>query len=206
MNNEPHRPETPKGSGLPWRSITDPEDVADALVALYLSRGTNRYDELVTQSEHALQCGTQALVSGSTDAMVCAAFLHDIGHLIDRDAADGTAETDRHHELIGARFLSNWFDEEVLAPIRMHVAAKRYLCATDADYIEGLSPASVRSLELQGGAMDDTEVAEFGATPFSSSAVLLRVWDDRAKTLGAEVAPMSVFRSVLAGCATGATR
>jgi len=170
-----------------WRSLTSPADVADALVGLYERRGSRHYDETVTQTEHALQCAARAIVDGADDETVAAAFLHDIGHLLmpeegDDDSGDGV---DRHHEQVGGRFLANWFGDGVVASVRLHVAAKRYLCAVDRRYHDGLSPASVQSLIVQGGPMSEPEVADFGSAAHREAAVDLRRWDDLAKVPGA---------------------
>jgi [1-hydroxy-2-(trimethylamino)ethyl]phosphonate dioxygenase len=77
------------------------------------------------------------------------------------------------------------------------VDAKRYLCATDSCYRAGLSPASLQSLELQGGVMNSEEEAEFEADAFYRDAVRLRRWDDLAKIQDAQVPPLSHYRTVL---------
>jgi gamma-butyrobetaine dioxygenase len=129
--------------------------------------------EPVSISEHMLQAGELAEASGAEAALVAAALLHDIGHLL------GEPE-DRHGEA-GARWLSQWFGAAVTEPVRLHVPAKRYLCAADADYFALLSAESVRTLSLQGGPMTTAEVAAFEALPFSRDAVAVRRWDDQAK-------------------------
>lgn len=181
---------------MPWRSLTDPADVAAALVGLFHARGADNYDECVSQTAHALQCGSHALVAGASDALVAAAFLHDIGHLLLDE--DESSRDDLHHERVGARFLSNWFDDAVTAPIALHVPAKRYLCATWFDYAGALSPASVRSLAMQGGPMTEDEVAAFEAAPGHTDAVALRRWDDLAKEPGAPTPGLDFFESLLA--------
>lgn len=184
-----------------WRELNDPDDIADALVGLYVHRGTDAYDEVVTQNEHALQCASYAMAARADDSVIVAAFLHDIGHLI---GGDDTASNpsrmslvDRHHEDIGARFLANWFGEDVTEPVRLHVPAKRYLCAVDPDYIGGLSPASLASLELQGGPMHSDEVRVFASLDHGADAVALRRWDDMAKVPGAPTPGFDLFRNVM---------
>ena len=51
--------------------------------------------------------------------------------------------TDNRHSDQGAAWLAQWFGPEVTEPVRLHVAAKRYLCTTEAGYCDRLSPASV---------------------------------------------------------------
>lgn len=185
-----------------WSDLTEPGAIAKGLGDLYRLRGNDRYDEAVTQTEHALQCASLALSAQANDATVVAALFHDVGHLLIPDERE--SEEDRHHEAVAARFLARWFGPDVLTPIELHVDAKRYLCATEPDYFDSLSPASVRSLELQGGPMTEDEVATFDELEFSEVAVDLRRWDDLAKTPNAPTPSLGVFEGiveeVLASC------
>jgi gamma-butyrobetaine dioxygenase len=81
----------------------------------------------------------------------------------------------------GAQWLGQWFGPAVTEPVRLHVAAKRYLCATEPNYFGLLSAESVRTLALQGGPMTPEQAAAFGALPFAHDAVAVRRWDDEAK-------------------------
>ncbi|PCI88391.1 MAG: hypothetical protein COB24_02520 [Hyphomicrobiales bacterium] len=137
--------------------------------------------ELVTQAQHALQCATLAEAAKSSDKLITACLLHDIGHLLDDDFERLAAEKDLYHEDLGEAFLSEWFDDEVCQPVKLHVAAKRYFCATNDKYLGKLSAASVQSLKLQGGIMSDEEVKKFRSHPYYQDALRLRVWDDLAK-------------------------
>ena len=117
---------------------------------------------------------------------MAAALLHDIGHLLGEPSRGGwgsspRASTEDRHGEAGANWLSQWFGDAVTEPVRLHVAAKRYLCAVDAGYFGLLSAESVRTLSLQGGPMTAGEVAAFEALPFSRDAVAVRRWDDQAK-------------------------
>ena len=69
--------------------------------------------------------------------------------------------------------------------MRLHVAAKRYLCAVDPAYASTLSAASIHTLKLQGGPMGAEEVRQFRESPFHEDAVKVRLWDDRGKVPGA---------------------
>ena len=133
--------------------------------------------EPVPIGEHMLQAGALAEAAGAEGALVAAALLHDIGHLLGEDEDE---DEDRHGEA-GANWLSQWFGDAVTAPVRLHVPAKRYLCAADAEYLGLLSAESVRTLSLQGGPMTTAELAAFEALPFSRDAVAVRRWDDQAK-------------------------
>jgi [1-hydroxy-2-(trimethylamino)ethyl]phosphonate dioxygenase len=163
-------------------------------------RGQGSYfGEPVSQLEHALQCAYLASRAGAEKDLVVAALLHDVGHLLHEageDIADRGGNTE--HEHLGEAWLSAQFGPEVTYPIALHVAAKRYLCATDPLYLSKLSPASVQSLELQGGAMSALEVADFEANEFADDAVRLRRWDDLAKDKGLEVPGLDHYREVLA--------
>ena len=138
--------------------------------------------EAVTQLQHALQCAVLAREGGHDAPLVTAALLHDYGHLINEDDSQAASHgIDQEHEDVAAQYLAEWFPEAVTEPIRMHVPAKRYLCAVDPNYFATLSPASVQSLEVQGGTFSGIEAQAFIAQPFAEQAVLLRRWDDLAK-------------------------
>lgn len=173
--------------------------IVDEIFDNLAGRGHEIYGgEAVTQLQHALQCATMARRAGATASLVTAALLHDYGHLVVDDGAgdDGAAERgiDMLHEEVAAAHLARWFGPAVTEPIRMHVAAKRYLCATNTHYFADLSPASVASLKVQGGPFSAAEAAEFIDAPFARDAVRLRVWDDLAKDIGARTPPLDDFR------------
>jgi predicted HD phosphohydrolase len=174
--------------------IPAPAADLDAVLALYDRHGGETYDEAVTQSSHARQGAAATAAAGGTPEAVVAALLHDVGHLL--AIAHGTP--DHRHEIVGAAWLSSLFVDDVLGPIRLHVAAKRYLCATDPGYRRLLSAGSERSLVRQGGPLDADEVRRFEARAGWTAAVDLRLHDDRAKDLTAAPPPMAAFRDVLA--------
>ncbi len=161
----------------------DPEAIVDALIRLFHERGDAAYvGEPVSQTEHALQTAMLAEKSGADSALITAALLHDIGHLLHNEMEDCALHgIDSSHEEVGARVLSRYFGPEMIEPMRLHVAAKRYLCATDPVYFSRLSEASVRSLQLQGGPFTEEEAREFAANPESRRALALRLWDEEAK-------------------------
>jgi gamma-butyrobetaine dioxygenase len=172
----------------------------DDLIALYRSPEAQAlYDEVVTEQEHALQCAACGVADGAPDALVIAALFHDVGHLVVRDNVplDATLDRDHHHDRAGAAVLGRWFDERVTEPVRLHVTAKRYLCAVEPEYHDALSPSSVRSLDVQGGPMSATEIADFEAAPWASDAVALRRWDDRGKQADLVVRPIESFRPMI---------
>jgi phosphonate degradation associated HDIG domain protein len=173
--------------------VSGPEFL-DRLSELFARRGAELYGgEAVSQLAHALQAATEAEAAGAGPALIAAALLHDVGHLI---PGDDFAD-DPRHEIGGAAFLGGHFGPEVTGPISLHVPAKRYLCATDPAYAAGLSPASVASLRAQGGPMSADEVVAFRSHPHFESAVALRRWDDAAKVPGLSTPSFGHFRPYL---------
>lgn len=175
---------------------------ADAFVAeltdLYARLGGLHYGEDVSQMAHALQTAHHAKLDGASPALVAAALLHDVGHLMQKigeDAADRGVDT--RHEHIGAGYLARAFGPEVTEPIRLHVAAKRYRVAVDADYLENLSKASLQSLALQGGPMSPDEIEAFLAEPAVEAALRLRAYDEAGKVPDAEVAGFETYHGLL---------
>ena len=167
--------------------------------------GAEQYlGEQVSMTEHMLQSAAAAERDGAAPHLVAAALLHDYGHFIhefEPDAAEHGIDT--RHEDVAYAFLREHFGAEVAEPIRMHVAAKRYLCAVDPGYLGELSPASIHSLELQGGPYDADEAAAFEASPFAQDAVRLRRWDDEGKIPGLETPDLEHYRPVLQAAARG---
>jgi phosphonate degradation associated HDIG domain protein len=163
---------------------------------LFAARGADAYlGEAVSQAEHALQAAWAAEQAGAAGALVSAALLHDVGHLL-HDLPEDCARhglNDRH-ESLGARWLALHFGPEVAEPVRLHVAAKRFLCATEPDYRAGLSEASLLSLRLQGGPFSAQEAECFCRAPFAAAAVALRRWDDAAKVERLPTPPLEHFR------------
>jgi gamma-butyrobetaine dioxygenase len=191
--------------------MTGPDGVDEALATIertfYSAEGMAYLGEDVTMIQHQLQAA--ALASGCPDALVVAALLHDIGHVIGHDEGQPSAEQamiddrDAHHDASGARWLSRWFGPDVTEPVRVHVAAKRYLVATEPGYAAKLSDASVHTLRLQGGPMSPQQAREFAALPYALDAVALRRLDEAAKD-GSKESPgldahRDALRRVLAG-------
>jgi phosphonate degradation associated HDIG domain protein len=173
--------------------------LVDEIFTVFREYGSEQYlGEQVSMTEHMLQAAYAAEQDGAPPRLVAAALLHDYGHFIHdlpADAADHGIDT--RHEEVAHAFLSRHFGPDVAEPIRMHVAAKRYLCATDPSYLAQLSPASLHSLELQGGPFDATQVAEFERSPHAADAVRLRRYDDLGKVAGLATPVLEHYRPVL---------
>ena|SRR5262245_9505675 len=174
-------------------------NVIDRLIALFRDRGTGAYfGESVTETEHALQCAYLAEQSGAGRELIAAALLHDVGHLLHGFGEDVAGRGfDAHHEEVGAEWLRRHFRPVVVDPVRLHVDAKRYLCAVEPEYADGLSPASRTSLRLQGGPMAEVEVRGFESEPHFRAAIAVRRWDDAAKVPGLPVPDLEHYRAVL---------
>ena len=173
-----------------------------AIERIFAEHGSLGYaGEPVTQLEHALQGGLLAQQSGASDALITATFLHDLGHLLNVQGETPTARgIDDTHQYFAIPFLRGTFGDDVLEPIRLHVDAKRALCALEQGYFDGLSEDSRRSLQLQGGVYSAGEAERFRAKPYADDAMKLRRWDDLAKVAGAVTPPLEHYMGI-ARCA-----
>ena len=179
-------------------------DAIDRLLQLMEREGSAWYGrERVTQLAHSLQTARLAEGEGAPPALVAAALLHDVGHLLakDRPALGEQREVDDRHEFIAGGYLERIFGPDVAQPVRLHVEAKRYLCAVDPDYHATLSPASVRSLGLQGGICRPEQAEAFRGQPYAEDAIRLRRWDDMAKDPDAKTPPLETYAALLRGLA-----
>jgi phosphonate degradation associated HDIG domain protein len=165
------------------------------ICVLFARKGGRAYDgEGVTQLEHALQTAMRAEAERASPALITAALLHDLGHLLNDQGDTPTLRgVDDLHQFAALPFLLNLYGDDVLEAIRLHVDAKRYLCATREGYYDALSADSKRSLVLQGGIYDTAEAAAFIAKPHAVDAVRVRLWDDLAKVEGAQTPPLAHF-------------
>lgn len=171
--------------------------IADVL-GLYERLGHLHYGEDVSQTEHAAQTAHHAQADGAPTYLIAASLLHDVGHLLQKageDAADRGLDT--RHEHIGAGFLARGFGPEVTNPVRLHVAAKRFLALREPAYAEALSPASSQSLALQGGPMNEAEADAFLAEPGAADALRLRRYDELGKVVGAVPAAVASYAPLL---------
>jgi phosphonate degradation associated HDIG domain protein len=170
-------------------------NVIDRIVELFDAKGDSLYGgERVTQREHALQAAWWIEKRGGSQTLIAASLLHDIGHML-HDLPDDAPDQgiDDHHENAGYHWLSKWFGPDVAEPVHLHVAAKRYLCTVDRDYLGKLSGPSIQSLHLQGGPMSPDEARAFEQDPHYRDAVELRQADDEAKIAGLETPSLAHF-------------
>ena len=169
---------------------------------LFRGHGHIEYSgEGVTQREHALQCAELAERDAAPPELVTAAFLHDLGHLLNRLGDTPTARgIDDRHQYFAIPFLRPLFPPAVIEAIRLHVDAKRALCALEPEYYENLSEDSKRSLTLQGGVFSRDETEAFLAKPHAREAMRVRRWDDAAKVPGAVTPPISRYLEIAARC------
>jgi len=170
----------------------------DVLFQRLETRGTGAYGlSDVSQLDHALQSAALAAEQGLGNAMTIAALFHDVGHLVADEDVDLAAQgiDDRHEEASGD-VLAELFGPDVSEPVRLHVAAKRYLCGAEPEYYDVLAADSKRSLDLQGGPMGDRELREFMALPHYEAAITLRRIDDAAKQAGLVVPGLEIYRPI----------
>jgi len=189
------------------------DEALDAIDRAFASaEGMAYLGEDVSMVQHQLQAGALAIAAGSSDALAVAALLHDVGHMIGHEVGEDDAaialsnDADAHHDRSGARWLAQWFGPDVTEPVRLHVAAKRYLVAMEVDYASKLSLASVHTLELQGGPMSADEAARFAADPLSAAAIAVRRFDEAAKDPLIEAPAVRTHRDLVVRVLRSSTR
>jgi len=175
-------------------------DVVGVIVERMRARGRRAYlGESVSITDHMLQTAVLAEQDAALPALVAAALLHDVAYVVTDLLAAGpaTGDLDERHAEVGAAFLAAHFVPAVVEPVRLHVAAKRYLCAVEPGYLASLSPASLRTLGLQGGPYGDAEARAFAASPYAADAVRLRRYDERAKVAGGATPDLDHYQPLL---------
>jgi len=175
------------------------KNIVDQLIHLLKEKGSDMQygGENVSQLEHALQCAELAEENKLPNPTIAAALLHDIGHLLYEDEDPIHEGKDGHHENLGADYLSKYFGEQVINPIRAHVDSKRYLAAIEDKYYDSLSKASQISLAAQGGSFTKEEAGEFIKKPFMKEAVEMRRFDDMAKITNKKTPDLNHFKPYL---------
>ena len=179
------------------RDDDEPVPRWERIEALFARSGGESYGDRVTQLEHAVQSAHLASCAGASSHEILAALLHDVGHLVADGPQMGGLGTERHEEVGAALLVDCGFGTEISDLVALHVAAKRYLVAVDPAYRDALSPASLLSLDLQGGPMSVEEADAFAAGPHAPAACRLRRWDDAGKEPGLPVPSLESYRDLL---------
>ena len=173
-----------------------PEQTADEVIEIFKMKGGADYaGEEVTQLEHACQAAELAEKQGYDDEVILAAFLHDLGHLLEEDVEHMDGYGVKDHEDVGAEFLlKRGFSEKMATLIKSHVAAKRYLCFANKRYYDNLSHASKMTLGFQGGPMTAEEAKDFENNPLKNLIIKMRTWDEEAKVVGVPIPDLNIYR------------
>ncbi|AZV76729.1 HD domain-containing protein [Parasedimentitalea marina] len=162
---------------------------------IFERRGGEEYlGEPVTMAQHMLQGATIAEQNDQPEIIIVSALLHDVGHFTSEFGMFSMDDTqDKFHEDAGAEVLQDYFPTLVTDCVRYHVAAKRYLCATKPSYFDRLSEASIHSLNLQGGPMNEDEVQVFEQNPNLTEIIAVRYLDEAGKHADMETPPFAHF-------------
>ena len=181
------------------KPILNSDTVVPYLLEIFERRGPEAYlGESVSMADHMEQSAACAVADNASNAIVIASLLHDSGHFSGEFALDALEHGIANlHQDSGGEILAQFYPAEISEPVRLHVAAKRYLCAVDSSYFSKLSPASVNSLELQGGFMNAAEIKQFEANPHHLGAVQLRRYDDDGKVAGLAIYKVDHYRDLL---------
>ena len=179
--------------------MLDKTELVPYIMDLFARRGAEEYmGEPVSMAQHMEQTAACAAANNASDELVAAALLHDIGHFVGDFPIDALENgVDNVHENVAAEFLQPYFSKSVTEPIRLHVPAKKYLCATDINYYNQLSDASKQSLEVQGGLMTKTDIEKFESNPHYREAVQLRKYDDDGKVADKVIQPVTQYQTLL---------
>ncbi len=175
------------------------DTVVDFIFDLFARRGAEEYmGESVSMAQHMEQSAACAAADGAPDEIVIAALLHDIGHFVGDFPIDSLENgVDNRHEEAGAKFLEKFYPPSITEPVRLHVAAKKYLCAVDDRYFGHLSAASIQSLQVQGGPMNRAQIEAFESNLYHQDAVKIRLYDDDGKVAGLDIRPVESYREKL---------
>ena len=172
-------------------------NIVDQIISSYLNNKSLYIGEKVTMSEHMIQTAMLAEKNNSSSSLICSGLLHDFGHFILENPDYLIAKNkDGLHEEVGYKFLKKYFIHEVVGPIKYHVKAKKYL-AREKKYYKFLSQASIISLKLQGGIMNNTEAKQFESNEFFESSIKLRKLDDVAKKSGLKIKSINEYKDLI---------
>ncbi len=172
-------------------------DIVEKIISNFKNNKSLYIGEKVTIAEHMIQSVMIAEKSKSKKNLICSCLLHDYGHFI-LDNPDELVKKnqDGKHEDIGYEYLKTFFKKEVVEPIKHHVIAKRYL-ARDKKYYNRLSDASVVSLKLQGGLLNNREAKSFEKEEFFKEAIKLRKFDESAKKTNVKIKDVIEYKDLL---------
>ena len=177
------------------------EQIAEKIIDLYILYGEAEYaGEKVSQLEHMVQAAQLARAQGYDDEVVLAAFLHDIGHIAEKQSDTNTMDKFgiKDHEALGAEFLSGYgFSKRLTRLVASHVVAKRYLTLREPGYYDKLSEASKRTLVFQGGPLSDTEADLMEKDPLFHEIIQMRRWDEEAKQEHQPMPALSFFKELI---------
>ena len=172
-------------------------DITEKIISNFKNNKSLYIGEKVTIAEHMIQSAMMAEKSKSKNNLICSSLLHDYGHFILDDPEELVKKNkDGKHEDVGYEYLKKFFKKEVVEPIKNHVLAKRYL-ARDKKYYNRLSDASVVSLKLQGGLLNNREAKSFEKEEFFKDAIKLRKFDEAAKKIGIKIKDIIHYKDLL---------
>ena len=180
---------------------TQIELTVEEILSLYQKYGDAEYiGEPVSQLEHMSQSAQLAMKEGFDDEIILAAFFHDIGHICVMKNTENSMEGYgvKSHEKIGADYLRRkGFPEKIARLVENHVQAKRYLTFKYPEYYKNLSDASKKTLEFQGGVMQDEEASDFEKDPLFEISILMRKWDELAKEMHVPIIDLRQLKKIM---------
>ena len=172
-------------------------DIIEKIISNFKNNKSLYIGEKITIAEHMIQSAMMAEKSKSKDNLVCSCLLHDYGHFILEDPDELVKKNrDGKHEDIGYEYLKRFFNMEVVEPIKNHVLAKRYL-ARNKKYYNRLSKASITSLKLQGGLLNNKEDKLFEKEKFFKESIKLRKFDEASKKIGIKIKDITDYKRLL---------
>lgn len=177
------------------------EFIITKIISLYEKNGASNYiGENLSQTEHMIQSAMLAEDAKESPQVIIAAFLHDIGHLIELQNNSVQMELlgVQNHEEIGREYLLKMgISKKIANLVGNHVKSKRYLTQTDPSYFSTLSEASKKTFIFQGGAMNETEMKEFELDELFAESIRLRKYDDQAKIPDLKIKSLDYYAKMM---------
>ena len=172
-------------------------NIVNQIIFTFINNKSLYIGEGLTISEHMIQTAMLAEKNKCASDLICSSLLHDYGHFVIEDPNQLiTNQIDGNHETIGANYLKTFFSNQIIEPILLHVAAKKYL-TRDKKYFNSLSEASKVSLKLQGGIMVDNEAKQFEQNKNYKNAIKLRRFDESAKKQNIKIKDIEDYKELL---------